>query len=528
MRTIRFLVACALVVPAGAQKFYDDDPLLREPPPRDAGALGNRKLSDLYDLFRHSLAPPGERSLAAKPIPAQGVNTLGDPMEGAWWERRHYYRRMTREELQLGAGGRTPPDASAPWTIIAAKSEGVTPGFTVLDKHKRMYFVKFDSLDYPELSTAPDQISSKIFYALGYHVADNYLVRFDASQLTIGPGVTITDHKGNKRAFLPADLAALLRRAPHDHDGHIRATASLAAPGKPIGPYRYNGTRADDPNDTVPHEHRRDLRGMRMAAAWIDHDDSRAINTLDILVQENGKRYVRHLQLDFGSTLGSASYKPNSPRSGGEYLFSWRNTAINFFTLGFYVPAWARAQYPDLPAAGRFESERFDPATWVPEYPNPAFENAQPEDDFWMAKQIAALRDDDIDALVETGRYTDPKVAAYIAKCLKERRDKIARYAFSRVLPLDNFRIEEGALTWDNLLSKFGYGASEPVVIQWARFDNATGQRYPSHRLPFLPPEMTDGYWVAGLLQPNRPQQSVSVYVRKRGSQVEIVGKEYH
>ena len=72
----------------------------------------------------------------------------------------------------------------------------------------------------------------------------------------------------------------------------------------------------------------------------------------------------------------------------------------------------------DLPAAGRFESERFDPAAWVPEYPNPAFENAQPEDDFWMARQIAALRDGDIDALVETGRYSDPKVAAYAGRVL--------------------------------------------------------------------------------------------------------------
>ena len=77
--------------------------------------------------------------------------------------------------------------------------------------------------------------------------------------------------------------------------------------------------------------------------------------------------------------------------TGGEYLFDWRNASLQFITLGALVPDWARARYPNIPSIGRFESERFQPGKWVPEYPNPAFLNALPDDDFWMAKQIMAL-----------------------------------------------------------------------------------------------------------------------------------------
>jgi hypothetical protein len=69
----------------------------------------------------------------------------------------------------------------------------------------------------------------------------------------------------------------LLQRAPRRPDGTYRALASKLLPGKPVGPFQYFGTRPDDPNDIFPHENRRELRGLRVFAAWLNHDDSRAM-----------------------------------------------------------------------------------------------------------------------------------------------------------------------------------------------------------------------------------------------------------
>jgi hypothetical protein len=509
------------------RKFYDDDPLIREPEPRSVKATP-RKISDYYDFFWHTLATPGQKQRIAEPIPAQGVNTLGDPIDRAWWERRHYWRRMSLSELQSGPEKGSAPAIDGDWIIVSAKTEGITPGFVVLDGKKRRYFVKFDPVSNPEMATGADKIGSTIFYALGYHVPANHIVYFRPEMLKLSPGVTVEDRFGRKRKMTPEDLAAILSRVPRGSENRYRATASLAVPGKPIGPYRYFGTRSDDPNDIVPHEHRRDLRGMHVAAALVGHDDSRSINTYDALVEGPSGTFVKHYQLDFGSTLGSGTHKSNTPRSGGEYLFGWKQAGVQLFTLGLAVPRWAHANFPRLDSVGRFESRVFDPDKWVPEYPNPAFLNRLPDDEFWMAKQIVSLRDEDIHAIVATARYSDPKATEWVAKCLIERRDKIGRAAFRKVLPIDRFELRDGRLEWVDLAAAYGLGAALEIRVRWSAFDNERETAVPlrgehSARLPEM---RADGYWMATFDSPARPNQTVQVYIRKRGERMQVIGVE--
>jgi hypothetical protein len=62
--------------------FYPDDPLIKEPAPLDVGKVLSRKLSDFYDFLQNDFARPGRHD---KHTSAQGVNTLGEPMDGAWY-----------------------------------------------------------------------------------------------------------------------------------------------------------------------------------------------------------------------------------------------------------------------------------------------------------------------------------------------------------------------------------------------------------------------------------------------------------
>jgi hypothetical protein len=509
--------------PAAGQTFLSDDPVVKWPEPRNAVLVKPRRINEYYDFFQNIMFRPGE--LAERigvGIPARAVNTLGEVPDSEWYTNRHYSRRMTEEQLVRGPGNSEPPSMAKPWSVVSAKNEGITPGFTIVDGDGRRYVLKFDPASNPEMASAADVISSKFLYALGYNVPENYIVRFRPEQLKIDGGTKFTDHYGKRRAMTERDLRDVLAKVTPGADGQIRALASRFVPGAPVGPFRYHGTRADDPNDTVPHEHRRDLRGLRVFAAWLGHDDSKSLNTLDTLVQQNGMKYVKHYLIDFGASLGSASYGPNSPRSGSDYLFQWGPAARQFMTLGMAVPKWAHAKYPDIPAVGAFEYEMFDAERWIPEYPNSAFSNMDGSDAFWAARQVMAFTENEIRAIVKTGEYSNPAAEDWVVRCLVERRSKIGRAFFKRVLPLDRFEVRDGRLGFEDL-SATHFGAEQTYSVAWAVFDNKTGERSAiAAANTFDVPASASVYLVAEIRGEQAGQQ-VDIFVRNGR---EVVGRQ--
>jgi len=471
------LASSALPASPGGKRFYADDPIKKEPTPMTVSQIKQRALSDYYDLLENTFHRRGERNTRSEFVGAKSANTLGEVPDSAWYTNRIAIRSMTTEELVRGPGDKDPPSLDAPWTIVAPKSEGVTPGFLIKDAKGRYYQLKFDPLTNPEMATAAEVISSKFLYAFGYNVHQSYIVHFQPEQLQVGRGTMLRDQYGKKRAMRERDVTDLLLRTPRTKDGRYRAVASLYFDGEPVGQFRYYGTRGDDPNDVIPHEHRRELRGLRVFCAWLNHDDSRAINTLDMLVEENGTRILKHHLIDLGSTLGAASDRPNSPREGNQYLFAWKPAAVQFVSLGLYVPPWAKVHYPKLPSVGRFEWQFFDPEKWVPQYPNSAFVNSLPDDSFWAAKQVMAFTDDQIRAVVKVGEYSNPKAEKWVAACLIGRRDRIGKAYFAKVLPLDNFAVREGRLMFDDLSVRYKLASPREYTFHWSRFDNETGQK---------------------------------------------------
>ena len=73
------------------------------------------------------------------------------------------------------------------------------------------------------------------------------------------------------------------------------------------------------------------------------------------------------------------------------------------------------------------------------------FANRLPDDAFWAARQVVAFTDEDIRAIVQVAQYSDPKAERWIADCLIERRDRIGRTYFAKVLPLDDIAVRGAA-----------------------------------------------------------------------------------
>jgi hypothetical protein len=482
-RTAVWILAAILVAAAslGAQerKFYPDDPVRVDRSLVDVPEVpASLELSDAYDALGHTFKDWGKSPLGTE---AQDVNTLDEVADGAWFVNRHGSKRMSLEDLVRGPNTGDPPDPTQTWTVFRSKTQGVTPGFDIEDESGRRYVIKLDPVEVPEIASASEVISTKIFYAVGYHVAENYVVRVHPDRFAIKPGTQVEDSFGDKTTLTQFRFNRSIRLVPRLPDGTIRVTASKYVDGVPIGHRRYYETRSDDPNDVVPHEDRREQRGLRLFSAWLNHDDTRAQNTIDSWVEEGGRHYVRHYLLDFGSLLGSGSVSMQLPYYGFQYTFDFPTFKRNLLGLGFRVPEYRKAKWPEFPEyepVGRFESELFDPARWKGNYPNPAFARMTGRDAFWAAKILMKFTREELEAIVATGEYSDPENARYLLQILVERQQKCGRFGINSVNPLDEFQLSGGALHFVNLSEKYGFVEGETRYdVQWFAFDNETGRR---------------------------------------------------
>ena len=521
----RYLIACLLLVlscglvspPAAAQVFLPDDPVWVDPDRMDMPAPEPWEVSDTEEFFQYTF-----KTLDVDYGPAVNVNTLGEVPNSSWYVNRHYWNPMSIEELKRGANTVEGPSKEEKWQVVAAKREGKSLGMQIVDARGDRYLFKFDPMEFPESSSAAEVIVTKLFYALGYHVPENYVVYFEKDDLALGEKAA---EEGIDQEF----INSILEQVPVDGQGRYRAMASKFVEGKPLGPFRYHGTRKSDANDIFPHEMRRELRGMRLFAAWVEHIDIRSSNSLSTLVEEDGRQYVRHYLLDFGTTLGGGPVTKKRRWFGHEYILEPLNILKRAVSLGFWGSDWVDIDYPALPSVGRFEAEHFEPEEWRPQYPNPAYSNSEAEDEFWAAKQVMNFTEEEIRAIVATGRYSNPEAAEYVTQTLVARRNRIGRAYLDFGGGLDRFEVENGRLTFVDLQAKYGWtDADRTRSVIWRPFDNATGEtgevivagersgtrlEVPEVEVPFLAAEI------------RTPGQGLThVYLRRSGDSYEVVG----
>lgn len=471
------LLLAGALLPASAAdpRFFSDDPLTREPDSQNAATVREWEIDLVVDLAINLFGRPGD---PAENVRARNVNSIDEVPDSNWFTNRILPGPMTPADVSRGP---ITGDGPAPgtWTVVSRKLAGFAPGFTMRDSRGQIWFVSFDANGHPEAATGAIMVANKIFWALGYWQVENFLVSVAPEQLVVAESATFTPESGRERRMEQRDLDDVFKRAHRGADGRYRAVAARGLPGRLLGGFKYYGTRPDDPNDVVPHEHRRELRALKVFGAWTNLVDMKAGNTLDTLIEENGRSVVRHYLQDVGSTFGTGANGPREYDEGWELLFDPDLVKKRLVRLGFFFQPWQTVDYVDNPVIGRFEGEEFDPLTWKPRVATAAFLRARADDNFWAARRVAAFTDDMIRSAVKTGGYSDPASEALLADVLIKRRQKIMSAYLPAINPLYGFALApDGALSFRNAAVEAGVSQSPAggYRAQWLQFDNTTGQ----------------------------------------------------
>jgi hypothetical protein len=483
-RSIFSIVAAAALllfvhVTPGAQsrpKFYSDDPLTREPETQDASKVQEWEIGLIADLTLNLFAKPGDLTVGVR---AQNINTIDEVPDSSWFTNRIYSRPVTIDEINRGPNVTEGP-APGKWTVIRPKTAGTAPGFTVRDEKGNVWFLSMDAKGYPVAATAAIAVATRLFWALGYNQIESHLTTVRPENVVVGDGVTINSH-GRRRRFTRDDVEDVFDRANRSADGSYRVTAQRGLEGKVVGGFKYHGTRPDDPNDIVPHEHRRELRALQVFGGWTNLVDIKAGNTLDTVVAEKGRSVVRHYLQDVGSTFGTGSLDRRQGEEGYEYLYEGDRTAARFFTLSFWIDQWQTVDYDDHPEVGLFTAEAYEPEEWRPRVPVAALLRIRPDDELWATLRVMAFTDEHIRAAVKAGQFTDPAAEKLLSDVLIQRRNKIGLAYYVKVNPLTRFAFDGSALTFENPAVRSGLidAPKGGYTATWARFDNQTGQAQP-------------------------------------------------
>lgn len=407
-----------------------------------------------WDMADNTVFRPLARLFAFDPGgEAVNVNSVDEVPDSSWFTNRIGKTPMSIDELARGSceGEILDPSAAdGEWLIDMGKPNGANPGFRIRTKRGSKFMLKADIAEQPERATAATSIASRLYHAAGWWAPCDSVVYLRRSLLKLKPGLEYADNSGIKRPFTSETLDGLLEKASKRGD-LIRMVASQWLPGRTIGPFRYEGTRADDPNDVIPHEDRRDLRGARVIAAWLNHFDSREQNSMDVWLaadkdkddKEASPGHVRHYYIDLGDCFGSEwDWDDISRRLGHAHYLDLGYMAEDFITLGIIERPWDRAEKSkEGDIFGYFSARDFKPDIWRGGYPNPTFARMTELDGAWAARVIARFTPAQVEAAVRVGDFTKERHTRFLIDQLLLRQQAILQRYLSVLSPIADIRV---------------------------------------------------------------------------------------
>lgn len=464
MKVLVVLLTLSAVHCAANKEFVDDSIVWRVADDRPIDKpevrkyLANKYFADVL-VFRRvtrALALRGHR-------PAMNTNALDEVPDSSWFTNRIGLYEFSATEV--ARGGTTAPGPRPPLVITSGKLGSGKPGFAAKDATGRSFVIKFDPPENPEIQTATNAVVNRLLWAAGYNVPSDYVFHFKPADVSVEHGAMVEGKFGKKELLTLDAVHDMLSLVVPTADGRIRATASESLKGVPVGGFSNLGTRPDDPNDVIEHEHRRELRGLRALAAWLGHTDMKEDNTLDMYVGAPGKGYLVHYFIDFDKALGARQVETQRWEDGWEHVWDWERNTLNVVTLGLWKRPWEDTKLTVWPSIGAFSADPFSPEHWREAYPYFPFIEARAPDLFWGAKIVMRFRREHIAAAVGAGQFSDPDAAAYLVETLVRRRDMIGREWLDGVTPIDYFGFRDGQLCGTDLVVRYGLAPAGVVEV---------------------------------------------------------------
>lgn len=344
------------------------EPRARQEPPRWKVWMRN---TYFHPVGRWFIPPAG---------PAANVDENGEVPTGSFYVNRDI-RALTPEAVEWGPCERL--EVPAPITIKSVREHRAKPAFFGKDAEGTRYLFKFDPPGSPELCTGAEAVATRLLWLLGYHVPPNRICTIAGT--------------GDPR-----------------FDGR-RALASEFISGQILGPWKFRDAYR-----------RREMRALKVAAAWINNTDACDHNTL--VAWRDGQAF--YYLLDFDNSLGAYTDGPKEPWAGWRHRWDVDEQLRTIGTLGLRL-LWRRKPYEPVspvvsPAVGRFDA-RVDPRRFKTAFPNYAFHEMDDADGAWMARKLAQVRPEQVRAAVRAGRYATPSDEDYLVATLLARRDAICR-----------------------------------------------------------------------------------------------------
>jgi hypothetical protein len=457
------LAACARgpAAPVATVRFANADPVRIVDDRRDVAAAPETR-PDVNRLSGFDIAVTRrlDRALAARPEErALGTNSLGDVPDSTWFENR----APSAAAIARGPGDGTGPDLSAPLRVVKGKHTGMKPGFIAEDASGVRWMIKPETTEHAAESAA-DVTSQRLLWAIGYHVPENHAGYITRDQVVLAADATIKEANGKKRAMTAEDLDATFARGWRRDDGTYRILASRLLPGEPIGGAPMEGVRADDPNDTIPHERRRELRGLQVFAAWLQHTDFKEMGTFDVWRDDPidpDRHVVFHYLVDFGNTLGM--YASHRLDDGHTEKALDVDHLRSLFSFGLWKRPWEGTPDPGIPGLAPFDVEHFDPEGFTPFAPYVPFLEMDATDAFWAVELLLGLDEARIRAALEAARWEDPRAVEYLTEVLVGRQRKSARHWLSKVSPLTDFAVRGDDLCFVDLVEAHDLEDGDPT-----------------------------------------------------------------